>query len=258
MTAVTERWLELAGACNVRDLGGVALPDSGVTKPGVLLRADALDGLTADDVVALADTFGVQHVIDLRSQGERLERGRGLLAERAVTYTEVEVIPSDSLGTRQASRQARFANGDAPEVIMADGYVQLLELGGPALAAAITAIADDQGTPALFHCSAGKDRTGVLAALVLDIAGAGHDAIVADYAMSAVRIDAVFARLRGAEWFARVAETVPAFVFGAEAATMQNFLDAVSERWGDAAGYLTANGVSTATINRVRRLLTDD
>ena len=104
---MTERWFELVGACNVRDLGGLPLRDGGVTRSGVILRADALDGLDAADVVSLlADTFGLRHVIDLRSDGERVERGRGPLGERRVTYTEVEVVPSDALGTRQSAREA--------------------------------------------------------------------------------------------------------------------------------------------------------
>ena len=252
---VTERWIQLAGACNVRDLGGLPLRDGGVTRSGVVLRADALDGLTADDVTALADAFGLRHVIDLRSDGERVERGRGLLGDRVVAYTEVEVVPSDALGARQAAREERFANGDEPASIMADGYMHLLELGGPAFAQAVNALAEEGGTPALFHCSAGKDRTGVLAALLLDVAGVEHDAIVADYALTTERVDAVFARLRGPQWFSRLAEEAPAFVFGSEAATMSAFLAALADRWGDAVGYLTSVGVSTDILHSLHTTL---
>lgn len=252
---MTERWIELVGACNVRDLGGLPTKDGGVTRSGVVLRADAVDGLCDADVVALADTFGVRHVIDLRSEGERLERGRGLLGDRDVLYTEVEVVPTDALGARQSAREERYAAGDPPDVIMAEGYIHLLDLGAPAFARAVDALAGSTGTPALFHCSAGKDRTGVLAALLLDLAGVEHDAIVLDYALTADRVEAVFARLRGAEWFARLAEEVPAFVFGAEASTMEKFLAALTERWGDAAGYLESAGVTPATLERLRTLL---
>ena len=252
---MTERWIELVGACNVRDLGGLPLRDGGVTRSGIVLRADALDGLGPDDVVALADTFGLRHIIDLRSEGERLERGRGPLGERDITYTEVEVVPSDLLGARQAAREQRFAAGDAPDVIMAEGYVHLLDLGGPAFARSLNALTVDGGTPALFHCSAGKDRTGVLAALLLDLAGVEHDAIAADYALTEERIEAVFGRLRGAEWFAKLAVEVPAFVFGAQAATMEKFLATLTERWGDAAAYLQSAGVEPEALERARNLL---
>ena len=252
---MTERWIELVGACNVRDLGGLPLRGGGVTRAGVILRADALDALDTDDVVTLADTFGLRHIIDLRSAGERMERGRGPLGDRDITYTEVEVVPRDALGARQAARERRFAAGDAPDVIMSEGYVHLLELGAPAFAASVNALTIDGGTPALFHCSAGKDRTGVLAALLLDLAGVEHDAIVDDYALTSERIEGVFGRLRGAEWFARLSDEIPAFVLDAQASTMEKFLAMLTERWGDAAGYLQSVGVARDAIDRARSLL---
>ena len=138
---------------------------------------------------------------------------------------------------------------------MAEGYVHLLELGAPAFATAVDALVIEGGTPALFHCSAGKDRTGVLAALLLDLAGVEHDAIVADYAQTADRMEAVFGRLRGAEWFARLSDEVPAFVLDAQASTMEKFLAALTERWGDAAGYLQFAGVADDSVDLARRLL---
>jgi protein-tyrosine phosphatase len=252
---VTERWIELVGACNVRDLGGLPLRDGGVTRSGVILRADALDGLGSDDVATLTDTFGLRHVIDLRSEGERIERGRGPLGDRDVTYTEVEVVPSDALGARQSAREERYASGDPPDLIMAEGYVHLLEIGAPAFATAVSALVIEGGTPALFHCSAGKDRTGVLAALLLDLAGVEHEAIVADYAQTADRMKAVFGRLRGAEWFARLSDEVPAFVLDAQASTMEKFLATLTERWGDAAGYMQFAGIAPDTVDVARGLL---
>ena len=74
-----DRWLALEGAHNVRDLGGLPTVDGGVTRHGVLLRSDALDLLSDADVDVLSNTFGLRHVIDLRSSSERAERGRGPL-----------------------------------------------------------------------------------------------------------------------------------------------------------------------------------
>jgi protein tyrosine/serine phosphatase len=251
-----ERWMTLAGADNVRDLGGLPRREGGATRLGVILRADALDGLTDDDVAALSASFGLRHVIDLRSAEERVERGRGRLGDGPVRYTDVEVIPDSVFESRRNARQQRFDAGDPTDVIMAEGYLQLLELGGSAFAQAIDALAADGGTPALFHCSAGKDRTGVFAALLLDVAGVEHEAIVADYTMTSERMEQVFVRLRGAESFARIADVIPAFVLAAEAATMERFLVGLGERWGNAAGYLRSVGAGVESIDRVRTLLT--
>src|SRR5262245_22644223 len=91
----TVGWIELEGAHNVRDLGGLRA-GSGRTRTGVLLRSDALDQLTAGDVRRLVEERGLAHVVDLRSANERVERGRGPLGATPLRYTEVEVIgPSD-------------------------------------------------------------------------------------------------------------------------------------------------------------------
>ena len=102
---VSVTWIDLAGAHNVRDLGGLRA-GAGATRPNVLLRADALDGLTAADVAELVETRGLAHVVDLRSGHERLERGRGLLGATPVRYTELEVIGPDDLARRAESRAA--------------------------------------------------------------------------------------------------------------------------------------------------------
>lgn len=254
-----DRWIGVRGAHNVRDLGGLPLGghDGATTSTGALYRADALDGLTADDLALLHDGLGIRHVVDLRSATERAERGRGLLGDvDGIVYTEVEVIPTDLMGARQAARKEAVERGGAASSIMADGYVKLLEYGAPAFAAAVTEIARPHGAPALFHCAAGKDRTGVLAALLLGVAGVEHDAVVADYALTSERLDPIFSRLRGVDSFERIAADVPAFVFEAVTATMVEFLDRLDQQWGGAVAYLGAIGVSETSLQRIHTLLT--
>src|SRR4051812_23686014 len=101
--AMSGGWIELEGAHNVRDLGGLRAAD-GRTRRGVLLRSDALDQLTAADVERLVGGVGLAHVVDLRSATERRERGRGPLGATPVRYTEVEVIGPDDLARRAAAR----------------------------------------------------------------------------------------------------------------------------------------------------------
>jgi len=253
---IDQRWQPLDGAHNVRDLGGLPLPGGPATRSGRLLRADALDRLTAADVGLLVDRYGLRHVVDLRSSSERAERGRGALdAAGAVRYTEVEVIPSDALERRRAERSGPLGADVDTDVLMADGYVELLELGAPAFRAAVEALVEQEGTPALFHCSAGKDRTGVLAALLLDLAGVPHEAIVADYALTDERMPAIIERLTGAASFEALAEQVPVFAFRARAATMSHFLTRLADRWGDSAGYLSWAGLPDGALSTAHQLL---
>jgi len=113
-------WIELDGAYNVRDLGGLPAR-TGVTRSGVLLRADALDALTNDDVACLVEQRSLAHVFDLRSQSERDQRGRGRLGTTEVAYSELEVIVEADLQRRRQERSAAFAAGADPEEVLAAG-----------------------------------------------------------------------------------------------------------------------------------------
>jgi len=247
-------WIELDGAYNVRDLGGLPT-GTGVTRAGVLLRADALDDLTDDDDVAcLVDQRSLAHVFDLRSQSERDQRGRGRLGATEVAYSELEVIVEADLERRRQERSAAFAAGDDPEEVLAAGYAELLDLGRAAFPAALTRLVAPGGTPALVHCAAGKDRTGVLVALLLDAAGVDRAAIVADYAATQERMAPIIERLAAASAFHAMAEQLPAFVYEARAGTMGRFLARLDERWGGAAEFFTANGADPEAVDEWRAL----
>jgi protein-tyrosine phosphatase len=246
--------IALEGAHNVRDLDGLAA-DSANTRVGVLLRSDALDALTPSDVEVLVDGYGLAHVIDLRSRAERLEKGRGLLGQSAVRYSDLDVVDEANLARRQENRSSSFAAGIDPNVIIADGYVELLELGAPAFVAALESIVAPGGAPALVHCAIGKDRTGVLVALLLGASGVDREAIVADYALSHQTMGHIREQLEQSEAFQALARQIPAFVFDATPQTMELFLDRLDARWGGAAGYFTANGVDPDVIDQWRGIL---
>jgi protein-tyrosine phosphatase len=247
-------WIDLAGAHNVRDLGGLRA-GAGATRPNVLLRADAVDGLTAADVAELVETRGLAHVVDLRSGHERLERGRGPLGATPVRYTELEVIGPDDLARRAESRAAAFAAGLPPAQILGDGYVELLDLGGAAFSDAFRRIAEPGGTPALVHCAIGKDRTGVLVALLLDAAGVDHDEIVADYARSGERMAPIIERWMTNNPSSTMSEQIAAFTAMAPAETMAQVLEHLATRWGGAAGFLGEHRVPAADVAMWREVL---
>jgi protein-tyrosine phosphatase len=248
---VNAPWIELAGAHNVRDLGGLRA-GRGHTRTGVLMRSDALDQLTADDVEQLVARIGLVHVVDLRSARERQARGRGPLGDTAVRYTEVEVVGPADLARRAAERAAALAAGEPPERILGNGYVELLELGSAAFAEAFRRIAEPGGSPALVHCAIGKDRTGVLCALLLDAAGVDRDEIVADYARTGERAATLVAGRLGE---AGIGEQVAAFTQIAHPGAIELVLDHLDARWGGAAGFLTGHGLATGAIDAWRERL---
>jgi len=249
------RWIDLDGAANVRDVGGLPAL-GGRTRAGVLLRADALDALSPADVTELAVRRGLRHVVDLRTPGERAERGRGLLGHHpGVRHSELPVIDDEQLEARRQARADRLAAGEATAAIMADGYAQLLDWGAEAFVTAMRAALDDDGVPVVVHCSAGKDRTGVLVALLLGAAGVEPAAIVADYAATAARMAGVVERLRTSEQFAGAMDALPGFTFDAEASTMQRLLALLDTGWGGPVGWLSAQGVTATELARWQELL---
>jgi protein-tyrosine phosphatase len=235
------RILTFTGASNFRDLGGYPTTDGGMTHWGRLFRSDALHDLTENDVVLLREV-GLRTIIDLRTAFEVERSGRGLLEGEPADYINLSVINED---------RGESQGAPAPlDESLANRYLWYLETGREALAAALDIIGDARSYPVVFHCAAGKDRTGVLAALILDIVGVERDAIVEDYVRTATRIDAIRARLlrnaheNGVEAYANM----PASALTVEAVTMEAFLDGVDERHGGTREWALGSGVSAESI----------
>jgi protein tyrosine/serine phosphatase len=262
-------WIELDGTVNLRDLGGLPTTDGGQIAPGRLLRGDNLDDLSPADVDRLVSGIGLATVIDLRSPREIAVAGPGPLAAVAsVRHANFSLLPdSVSPGRRPAGGGTDSPDGD--DVILADRmnraaarypadlrcglYLGYLEDRPADVVAAVRSIALSPG-PALVHCAAGKDRTGVVAALALSVAGTRPDAIVADYAASADRIDAILARLRVTQAYSAGIDGQPAGEQTPRPETMDAFLEQVGSRHGGAAQWLADHGFGAdeAAVLRAR------
>jgi protein-tyrosine phosphatase len=262
-----ERGLGLVGAPNARDLGGIATIDGRRVREGVLLRAGALGRLTDGDVAKLAECK-VAHVIDLRDAGE------------------ISAAPPDRLPTDPPPRVRHIPVFDPEHPVFT--YVSAVLMGHdvaaavapadgspgamPAIyrwmvtdadaragfASAVGAIAEARGEPLLFHCSAGKDRTGWLSAIVLGLLGVGRDTIVADYlatndfsrATNVAIMDAMRARGRVAH------PEVLLPLFEARQEYLTAAYDEVDRGYGGMTGYLRDGlGVDDDTVDAIRELL---
>ena len=249
----TPMWLDLQGAVNVRDVGGLRAAGGKTTRPGVLIRSDAVHQLTEADVARLLGDIGLRHIIDLRAPGERREQARGRLGSTSVVYSELDVLTDEIIAERRKQREEAFARGDTdPATLIAEGYHQLLHHGRVAFAAALERVSTPQGAPALVHCSVGKDRTGVLVALLLDAAGVHRADIVADYAATDERMSLVRDRLAAMTAYTKLAADTPAMLLAAHAATMEQFLDRLHTESGGAAQWFVDAGASPATLDAWR------
>ncbi len=268
MTA--SRWIELDGAVNVRDLGDLPTVDGGRTRRNRLIRADNLQGLTAADVRALVDEHDVRAVADLRTGVEVDLEGPGpMTREPAVDVRHLSLFPEAGRNTDAAAFdddapvvlpwQKRAESRDAadkPRLSASGVYLRYLDDRADSVIAALRLIADTDGAT-IVHCAAGKDRTGMIIALALAEVGVTREAIVADYAQSGERIDAILSRLRASRTYADDLGDSPADRHRPLAGTIEQVLDSLDEAYGGAPAWLRAHGWTDDDAAALRKRLLD-
>ena len=240
MTEAVERLIALQGAVNFRDLGGYAAGEGMWTRWRVLFRADGLGELTESDLSVLR-ALGIRTVIDLRSGGE-LERGRFDVDAHPVAFHHfpfMEELPD----AQDFERRPGFLGSQ---------YREFLSDAGGQIRAALEVLADPGALPAVFHCTAGKDRTGVLSAIVLSLLGVDEPTVVADYALSGEAMERLRAKLilkfpEGRDSIENLNE-----VFSAEPSQMEQLLDHLKERYGSADAYVAGLGTQAGVVEGLR------
>ncbi|MCA1711177.1 MAG: tyrosine-protein phosphatase [Actinobacteria bacterium] len=225
------RWLELDGAVNVRDLGGLPTQDGRATRPGVVLRSDNLQALSERDVQQLRE-LGVGTVVDLRTPVEVTQEGPGPLVD-VVRHVNLDLIPS--WGAERAVPHEKREQGD-----LSHFYLTYLDDAPDAVVQALREIVAAKGAT-VVHCAAGKDRTGVVCALALVVAGVLREEVVADYALTGERIEKIYDRLVGAASYADDLRDRAIDDMRPQALSMRHFLDRLDERGGVVA-WLTEHG----------------
>ena len=254
-------WIELDGAVNVRDLGGLATGNGGRTAGGRLLRGDNLQELSATDVARLVDDIGLTTVVDLRSTAELKAEGPAPLeAVNSVRHVHLPVLPergsatdmvADALLTRDDSDRSRY-----PADPMTGHYLGYLEDRPDQVVAAVRTIASSEGA-VLVHCAAGKDRTGVVVALALSAVGVRPEAIVADYMATDERTGPLLDRLRRSPTYADDINSKPQAEHEPRPGTMAAFLEQVDARYGGADKWLADHGFGADSLDLLRaKLLT--
>jgi protein-tyrosine phosphatase len=242
------------GCLNVRDLGGLATDDGRRTRPGVLIRADNVGGLSPAGWRALEE-HGVRRVVDLRWPRE--------VADDPPREVDVEVVHVSVLGPAFDDGSEYIAQLDEHLDSVDDvtdhyawSYVDFLERYRDGFGRAVAAIADAPEGPVVFHCAGGKDRTGLIAALVLRTAGVAIDEVGADYALS----EANLAPSR-TEWIAALTDEVVRRrhekLSRTPAEAMVRVVAEIEERYGSVQDYLRTAGVTDTQLTRIRELLLD-
>jgi len=252
-------WIELDGAVNVRDVGGLPTMDGGKTAGGRLLRGDNLQELSPSDVARLVHGIGLTTVVDLRSTAELRSEGPAPLdAVPGVRHVHHPVLPEQGAATDVAAdalltrpdRDRSLYPGDP----ICGHYLGYLEDRPGQMVAALRSIAGSAGA-ALVHCAAGKDRTGVVVALALSAAGVRPEAVVADYAATGARIDAILDRLRRSPTYADDIIGTPIRAHRPRPETMTAFLEQVGARYGGTTAWLAGHGFGDDDLRVLRARL---
>jgi protein-tyrosine phosphatase len=230
------RRIELAGVFNLRDIGGYPARGGGSVRWRTLFRSDALHRLDPAGIATVTG-LGLETVIDLRTQPE-VDLAPSPAGRRV---THIPVLPGGLQGL---------------PLELGALYRYFVEERGEQIAAAIAELCRDDAMPALVHCSAGKDRTGVVVALVLAALGVPDDVIAADYALSAGYLDPdhtpVIGQLQASTGLD--GELVVALLSSPPELILE-LLDMVRERAGSVDGYLRGHGLTDPALDRLRAAL---
>ncbi|WP_339948371.1 tyrosine-protein phosphatase [uncultured Albimonas sp.] len=241
------RLIPLAGSHNIRDLGGWPARE-GETAFRRALRADSLHRLDREGVEALRD-LGVALVIDLR-RADELARAPNPFAQGVpgVDYRHLSLFEDlDPTG------EALGADGaGAPDLLLAL-YRLALDRRGAAFVETLSLISRSPEGAVLFHCAAGKDRTGLIAAFLLLLAGAEPETVVADYAATGARLPGLLAALR-ADAEAHGQDLNPALL-ASDPRTMRALLRHLEDRHGGAETYLRRHGMAEEDLAALRTRL---
>ncbi len=244
-----DRFVSFEGAFNVRDLGGLRSSDGAEVRRGLLFRAASPRRLTDADRATVAD-MGVRHVLDLRT-GDEANMGTWAVAPHMTrhNFAVIDVMP-DPLNPPKDLPPVTDENA------LAERYAYRLRNGAASFVAAAQTLTRHASDGVLFHCSAGKDRTGILAAFVLQALGVGDRTIVEDYALSREPLQRqIEHQLANPLPDDHDLSLVAPVLKDSPAAAMRGFLDIMSRDHGGVVEFFTAHGYGDDELEGLRNTL---
>ena len=251
--------LELHGTRNTRDIGGYRTVDGTTVRRGVVFRSDGLDDLSDTDTDLLLGA-GVRAILDFRSNGEASRPG-AMTARFAVAGVTMRNLPLFDEADARSLFQSPLEPGVHP---LEPYYRSILVRHAANVRTALELLAEPANRPAVVHCSAGKDRTGVIVALLLSLAGVPASTICEDYARTGEYLDAAWIETRrddaarwGIPWDRYVmAYECPPDVMAATLLFVSSEYTAVgSSAPSEVSGYLASIGVAAETAATLRGAL---
>jgi protein-tyrosine phosphatase len=224
-------WITLEGAFNVRDIGGYPA-DGGMTRPNAVFRAGSLHKLTQADQDVLLER-NLRTVVDLRHASELGAAGNVFAESKVVNYHSVPLFEAQPDVTKSAA------------VDLATIYRYMVDSCQTGLLKALQTIANAPQGAVLIHCTAGKDRTGVVMALTLHAVCVPREVIIEDYALTTEAMNRLRPRLLGNAELTPEAAAHLEKMLGSEPALMAELLDYIDLNYGGINSYLEQIGFSS-------------
>jgi protein-tyrosine phosphatase len=244
------RQIKFDAVNNFRDLGGYRTSKGYTTAWRKLFRSGELHRMTNNDLKKLKDLVAVSSVMDLRSHYEIDMQGTGILADAGFRHFNVSLITDGGKGQANTERYAGFTD-------MGQFYFSLVQNKefGRLLIRALEIIAEPSNQPLIFHCSAGKDRTGILAAILLSTMDVVEEDIVDDYCLTEQYMEVLLNYIKSNPQLAADAESLPDYFWKVSPRSMWLFLISIRKMYGSVRGYLQMVGANASLFARLEKTL---
>ena len=252
--------LRLKGAPNFRDLGGYTTSDGRKVKSGRVFRSEGLNQLATEDYAALHE-LGIQLICDLRSDYERASKPT-MWPQHLMPRTLVMDVNADLRAGK--SDLWEMLRTDPTErgvlAMMMHVYKFVPDALGKHLGKFFKAVVDEEQLPLILHCSAGKDRTGVLSAVLLMTLGVPRETAVADYMKTHEYRDAVKLKKKVVELMLPILGTAPPedvveIMAGVHPDYLNASFNTIDTQYGSITRYMESAGVTSAQIDKFRSMM---
>ena len=236
---------------NFRDIGGYRTRDGYTVAWRRLFRSGELCRMTGSDFSKLTEEIGLTSVIDLRSSFEIERAGhRAALRSRNEILSMYPLYPTAAIREADERRYKECAN-------MGEFYLQLVRQRefGRRIIEALEVIAEPENHPLVFHCAIGKDRTGILAAVLLSVLGVADKDIIKDYSLSTPYMEELLSSADNDAKMEEAIKNLPRYFWDAAPDSMALFLSTLRREYGSTKGYLESAGVESSLIVRLEKAL---
>lgn len=247
MTGTRAEELSIDGLVNARDLGGLRTADGRTILSRQVIRSDNPKGLTDKGQEDLSEVVAPALIVDLRMVLEVAREGYTIGHDPA-RVVNLPMLPQSGVNQEQIDA------GAADNLV--EDYLRQIDVNAGSIVEALRLISDPANRPVVIHCTAGKDRTGIVVALLLDILGVDHEVIVADYHVTSGNMAPILERIRSAQVFRdNGLAAAPMWIFESHPETMREFLARMTERYGSGEQWARGNGLTEADVSRLRATL---